>query len=77
RWTTWQAEQAGTNRLPTAWSTFLLFALVALVLVAAAVATAVILATDKAAGVHIREVAGDTVDKVTSELKDLVDKNTE
>ncbi|MDX6622734.1 MAG: eukaryotic-like serine/threonine-protein kinase [Solirubrobacterales bacterium] len=52
-------------------------ALVALVLVAAAVATAVILATDKAAGVHIREVAGDTVDKVTSELKDLVDKNTE
>jgi serine/threonine-protein kinase len=52
-------------------------ALVALVLVAAAVATAVILATDKAAGVHIREVAGDTVDKVTTELKDLVDKNTE
>jgi serine/threonine protein kinase len=52
-------------------------ALVALVLVAAAVATAVILATDKAAGVHIKEVAGDTVDKVTTELKDLVDKNTE
>lgn len=52
-------------------------ALVALVLVAAAVATAVILATDKAAGVHIKEVAGDTVDKVTSELKDLVNKNTE
>jgi serine/threonine protein kinase len=52
-------------------------ALVALVLVAAAVATAVILATDKAASVHIREVAGDTVDSVTSELKDLVDKNTE
>ncbi len=52
-------------------------ALVALVLVAAAVATAVILATDKAAGVHIKEVAGDTVDKVTSELKDLVEKNTE
>jgi len=52
-------------------------ALVALVLVAAAVATAVILATDKAAGVHIKEVAGDTIDKVTTELKDLVDKNTE
>ena len=52
-------------------------ALVALVLVAAAVATAVILATDKAASVHIREVAGDTVDKVTEEFKDLVDKNTE
>ena len=52
-------------------------ALVALVLVAAAVATVVILATDQAAGVHIREVAGDTVDRVTEELKDLVNKNTE
>lgn len=52
-------------------------ALVALVLVAAAVATAVILATDKAAGVHIKEVAGDTVDKVVKELNDLVEKNTE
>lgn len=52
-------------------------ALVALVLVAAAVATAVILATDKAAGVHIKEVAGDTVDQVSQELKDLVGKNTE
>jgi len=52
-------------------------ALVALALVAAAVATAVIVATDKAAGVHIRDVAGDTVDKVTEELKDLVSKNTE
>jgi serine/threonine-protein kinase len=52
-------------------------ALVALALVAAAVATAVIVATDKAAGVHIRDVAGDTVDKVTEEFKDLVSKNTE
>jgi len=52
-------------------------ALVALVLVAAAVATAVILATDKAAGVHIKDVAGDTIDKVTEEFKDLVSKNTE
>ncbi len=52
-------------------------ALVALVLVAAAVATAVIVATDKAAGVHIKEVVGDSVDKVSQELKDLVDKNTE
>lgn len=52
-------------------------ALVALILVAAAVATAVIVATDKAAGVHIKDVAGETVDKVTSELKDLVNKNTE
>jgi serine/threonine protein kinase len=52
-------------------------ALVALILVAAAVATGVIVLTDKAAGVHVREVAGDTVEKVTEELKDLVSKNTE
>ncbi len=52
-------------------------ALLGLILVAAVVATAVIMATDKAASVHVREVAGDTVDKVTEELKDLVNKNTE
>ncbi|MGE0065931.1 MAG: protein kinase [Solirubrobacterales bacterium] len=52
-------------------------ALVALVLVAAAVATAVIALTDKAASVHVREVAGDTIDTVTKEFKDLVSKNTE
>ena len=43
----------------------------------AAVATAVILATDRASGVHAKEVAGDTVDKVVSEFKELVEKNTE
>jgi len=37
----------------------------------------VIVATDKAAGVQIRDVAGDTVDKVTEEFKELVNKNTE
>ncbi|MBK5219892.1 MAG: serine/threonine protein kinase [Thermoleophilia bacterium] len=52
-------------------------ALVALVLVAAAVATAVIVLTDKAAGVKVTRIAGDTVDKVTEEFKDLVKKNTE
>ena len=52
-------------------------ALVALVLVAAAVATAVIVTTDKAAGVKVTKVAGDTVDKVVEEVKDLVKKNTE
>ena len=52
-------------------------ALLALILVAAAVATVVIVTTDKAAGVHITEVAGDTVDKVVEELKDLVSKNKE
>ena len=52
-------------------------ALVALVLIAAAVATAVIVTTDKATGVRAREVAGDTVDKVVEEFKDLVSKNTE
>ncbi len=52
-------------------------ALVALVLIAAAVATAVIVTTDKATGVRATEVAGETVDKVVEELKDLVQKNTE
>ena len=62
-----------------AFSRFVRFvlALVALVLVAAAVATAVIVATDKAAGVKVSKVAGDTVDKVVEEVKELVDKNTE
>jgi serine/threonine protein kinase len=52
-------------------------ALVALVLIAAAVATAVILATDKATGVHVSEVAGNTVDRVVEEVKELVKKNTD
>ena len=52
-------------------------ALVALVMVAAVVAAAVIFATDRAAGVEITHVAGDTVDKVVEEIKDLVAKNTE
>jgi serine/threonine protein kinase len=52
-------------------------ALVALVLVAGAVATAVIVTTDKAAGVKVSRVAGDTVDKVVEELKGLVRDNTE
>jgi serine/threonine-protein kinase len=52
-------------------------ALVALVLIAAAVAAAVIYATDKATGVKATEVAGNTVGKVVEEFKDLVKKNTE
>ena len=62
-----------------AFSRFVRFvlALVALVLVAAAVAAAVILATDKAAGVKVSRVAGDTVDKVVEEVKELVKQNTE
>ncbi len=53
-----------------------IFALIALVLIAAAVAAAVIVTTDKAAGVKVTKVAGDTVDQVVTELKDLVKKNT-
>jgi serine/threonine-protein kinase len=55
----------------------LMLALVALVLIAAAVATAVIFTTDKATGVRATEVAGDSVDKVVEEFKDLLSKNTE
>jgi hypothetical protein len=54
-----------------------ILALVALVLVAGAVATAVIVTTDKAAGVKVSKVAGDSVEKVVEEVKDLVKKNTE
>ena len=52
-------------------------AAVALVLIAAAVATAVIVATDRAGGVRASEVAGDSVDRVVEEFKELVQKNTE
>jgi serine/threonine-protein kinase len=66
-------------RQRSAFSRFVRFvlALVALVLVAAAVAAAVIITTDKAAGVKVSRVAGDTVGKVVEEVKDLVKKNTE
>jgi serine/threonine protein kinase len=52
-------------------------ALVALVMIAALVAAAVILATDKARGVDVSKVAGNTVDKVAEELEGLVKDNTE
>jgi eukaryotic-like serine/threonine-protein kinase len=52
-------------------------ALLALVLVAAAVATGVILATDQAAGVKVGKVAGETVDQVVEEVKNLVNNNKE
>jgi eukaryotic-like serine/threonine-protein kinase len=71
--------QQAQPRKRSAFSRFVRFvlALVALVLVAGAVATGVILTTDKAAGVHISKVAGDTVDKVVEEFKGLVSKNKE
>jgi eukaryotic-like serine/threonine-protein kinase len=73
------ARRAAEPRRRGAFSRFVRFvlALVALVLVAAAVATAVIVSTDKAAGVKVSRVAGDTVDKVVEELKDLVRDNKE
>ena len=73
------SPRAGQPRKRGAFSRFSRFVLaaVALVLVAAAVATAVIVTTDKAAGVKVSKVAGDTVDKVVEEVKDLVRNNTE
>ncbi len=72
-------QAAAPPRKRSAFSRFVRFVLaaVALVLVAGAVATAVILTTDRAAGVKVTKVAGDTVDKVVEEFKDLVEKNTE
>jgi serine/threonine-protein kinase len=73
------SPRAAQPRKRGAFSSFVRFVLaaVALVLVAAAVATAVIVSTDKAAGVKVSRVAGDTIDKVVEEVKDLVRNNTE
>jgi serine/threonine-protein kinase len=72
-------RRAAEPRKRGAFSRFARFvlALVALVLVAGAVATAVIVTTDKAAGVKVSKVAGDTVDKVVEEVKELVNNNKE
>jgi serine/threonine-protein kinase len=74
-----QPQRAAAPHKRSAFSRFVRFVLaaVALVLVAAAVATAVIVTTDKAAGVKVSKFAGNTVDKVVEEFKDLVKKNTE
>jgi eukaryotic-like serine/threonine-protein kinase len=66
-------------RKRSAFSRFTRFVLatVVLVVIAAAVATAVIVATDQATGVRATEVAGDSVDRVVEEFKELVEKNTE
>jgi serine/threonine-protein kinase len=71
--------QAPAQQQRSAFSRFARFvmALVALVLIAAAVAAAVIYATDKATGVKVREVTGNTIGKVVEEVEDLVKKNTE
>ncbi len=73
------APRPAAPRKRSGFSRFMRFvlALLVLIMVAAAVATVVIVTTDKAAGVHITEVAGDTVGKVVEELKDLVSKNKE
>jgi serine/threonine protein kinase len=70
---------AQTRRKRGAFSRFARFvmALVALVLIAAAVAATVIYTTDKATGVKATDVAGNTVDKVVEEFKELVKKNQE
>lgn len=62
----------------SAFSRFIRFvlALIALILVAAVVAGAVIYTTDKAAGVKVSKVVGNTVDKVVEEVKELVNNNT-
>ncbi len=73
------SQRPAAPRQRSGFSRFVRFvlALVALVLIAAAVAAAVIYATDQAAGVKVKQVAGDSVEKVVEEVKDLVKKNTE
>jgi eukaryotic-like serine/threonine-protein kinase len=72
------ARPAPVQQKRSAFSRFARFVLVlvALVLIAAAVAAAVIYTTDKATGVKVKEVAGDTVGKVVEELDELVKENT-
>jgi serine/threonine-protein kinase len=50
-------------------------ALIALVLVAAAVATAVIFATDDSAGNKIKDIAGTTVHDIATQIRDTVEGN--
>jgi serine/threonine-protein kinase len=71
--------QAPAQRKRGALSRFARFvmALVALVLIAAAVAAAVIYATDKATGIRVKEVTGNTIEKVVEEFEGLIKKNTE
>jgi eukaryotic-like serine/threonine-protein kinase len=74
----WPPAQPAEARRRSAFSRLARFVLaaVALILIAAAVATAVIVTTDKAAGVKVTKVAGNTVEKVVEEVKELVKKNT-
>ncbi|HSK48919.1 MAG TPA: protein kinase [Solirubrobacterales bacterium] len=74
-----RAAAAPPPKTRSGFSRFVRFvlALVALVFIAAAVAAGVILATDKARGVDVSKVAGDSVDKVVEELEGLVEDNTE
>jgi serine/threonine-protein kinase len=51
--------------------------LIALVLIAAAVAAAVIVATDDSAGERIRDVTGDSINRVVDEMRQLVEDNRE
>ncbi len=70
---------AKAARKRSAFSRFARFvmALVALVLIAAIVAVAVIYTTNKATGIKATEVAGNTVEKVVDEFKELVKENKE
>jgi serine/threonine-protein kinase len=73
------ARRRAEPRKRSAFSRFMrgAFALAALVLVAAAVAAAVIIATDDSAGVRLKEITGDTADKIVDELRTLVEENTQ
>ncbi len=53
------------------------FGMIALVLIAAAVAGTVILLTDRAASVEIKEWAGNSVERLSDELKQQVRDNTQ
>jgi eukaryotic-like serine/threonine-protein kinase len=73
------AQPAERGRRPSAFGRFMrgIGALIALLLIAAVVAIAVIAATSDSTGVKLRDVGGNTVDRVTEELRQLVQDNTQ
>jgi serine/threonine-protein kinase len=74
-----QPARVAERRRPSPFGRFMrgAFALIALVLIAAAVAAAVIFATDDSAGDRIRDVTGDTIQQVVDEMRQLVRDNTQ
>ncbi len=73
-----QRPAAAARRRPSPFRRFMraIGALIVLLLIAAAVAVGVIAATSKSTGVKLRDIGGDTITKLSDEMKSLVEDNT-